>query len=331
MGKKHKIVITGALGQIAYSLIFRLLSGELLGPDEKFELSLLDIEPLKNQFPGLVMEIEDSGSTVVQSITCETDPYKAFRDATIVFMLGAKPRTSGMERKDLLKDNGAIFQVQGRALNETASRDVKVLVVGNPCHTNCLIAQKNAPDLSFMNFCAMNYLDECRARALLASKIACPFYEISPVAIWGNHSSTLVADAFSSFHIPTGKKISDLIDPTWLVGEYIQAVQQRGAEVIRARGKSSAASAASSALLSMKAWIGKGAQTLSIGRLACNNPYGIDEELVFSFPSSFSGQYPEYAVHHWKSIPPQLIEKVRLSEKELLEERDAIRPLITVH
>ncbi len=324
----HKIVVTGALGQIAYSLIFRLLSGELLGEDIPFDLALLDIESLENQFPGLIMEIEDSGSSCLRSVSFGSNPETAFLDASIVFLIGAKPRRPGMERKDLLAENGQIFQRQGRALNTRAVRDVKVLVVGNPCHTNCLIAQKNAPELLSSNFCAMSALDEFRARGLVAQKIGCPVSDIGPVAIWGNHSSTLVPDSFTSIHIPSGKKIGDIVDHTWLQNDYIWQVQQRGAEVLKARGKSSAASAANSALMTMKFWLGRGDSCLSIGRLAIGNPYGIDERLVFSFPTLYASHALTYAVSDWPTISSVLIDKVRQSEKELLEERMAVEDLL---
>lgn len=328
MSKNHTIAITGALGQIAYSLIFRLLSGELLGVGEKCTLQLLDLPEFEKNFPPLLMEIEDAGSETLTSVTTSTDPKVCFKDASIVFMLGAKPRTVNMERKDLLLDNGEIFQKQGRVLSDVARRDAKILVVGNPSHTNCLIALKNAKELSSDNFSAMSTLDENRARALLSRKIGVPLYDIGPVAIWGNHSNTLVPDVSQTEVFSLRRKVVDCIESSWLNNEFIPLVQERGKMVIAARGKSSAASAASAAILSMKSWLGLDRHYFSTGRLAKNNPYGIDEELVFTFPFESKNQELQYAKDRWTKIPKEIFERVAISQKELQDERAAIQHLI---
>ncbi len=331
MKKAKKVVITGALGQIAYSLLFRILSGEFLGKDQPIELALVDLESLAPQFPGLLMEIEDVASEVLTSVQYGSDPEVLFKDADYIFLVGAKPRGPGMERKDLLAENGSIFQRQGRVINDVASRDVKVLVVGNPCNTNCLIALKNAPDLSPLSFASMSSLDEMRAKALLAKELQTVPSNLSPIAVWGNHSATQVPDAFSTYLLRGHKKVSELLPQEWLSSDFLSRIQQRGAEVIKARGKSSAASAANAALVAMKSWIEGDVYSsfiTSFGRYSSKNPYGIDQDLVFSFPChSVQGELL-YAADRWKTIPELLKEKVRLTEKELIDERDMVRHLL---
>jgi len=324
-----RVAVTGAGGQIAYSLIFRIANGDFLGPNQPISLHLLEVPDGLNALKGLVMELEDCTFPLVKEIVIGSDPEVVFGGVDYAFLVGAKPRGAGMERKDLLADNGKIFIGQGKALNRVASRDVKVLVVGNPCNTNCLIAMHHAPDLKSEQFFAMTRLDQNRAVSQLAKKSNHSIEDVKNIAVWGNHSSTLVPD-FENGKIH-GKGVIDVIhDRHWLEKDFFSIVQKRGAEVIAARGKSSAASAANAALDAMKSIL---VQThrgdcFSMGIFSKeNNPYGIAPGIVFSFPCFSYGKGDVEIISSFK-ITPFLKEKIAITQKELIEERDSIAHLL---
>ena len=319
-----RVAVTGGAGQIAYSLLFRLAAGELF-PGKKISLHLLEVPEVASQLEGVKMELEDCAFPLLDKIVIGSDPRKVFEGVHWAFLVGAKPRGPGMERKDLLKDNGKIFQEQGRALSDTADANVRVLVVGNPCNTNCLIAIHNAKNLKPSQFSAMTRLDQNRAAAFLAQKAHCPVTNIHQLFIWGNHSSTQVPD-FVNARIGEQLALNVVKERNWFEGEFTKSVQNRGAEIIKARGKSSAASAASSALDAMKA-LTKPGELFSSGIYSANSSYGLDPDLVFSVPCKFKafGECEEVAGYSWDAY---LQEKIRLSEKELKEERDLVRELL---
>jgi malate dehydrogenase len=319
------IAVTGAAGQISYSLLFRLATGELLGADQPINLHLLEIAPALPALDGVVMELNDCAYPLLRRITVTDNPRVAFNNIDYAFLLGARPRGPGMERKDLLQCNAEIFAVQGKALNEVANRNVKVLVTGNPANTNTLIAIRNAPDLSPANFAAMSMLDHNRAIAQLAEKSGVQTTEIKNVIIWGNHSTTQYPDIHHAKI--KGQDALSLVDDNWFVNYFIPTVQQRGANVIKARGVSSAASAANAAIKQMRSWaLGtEEGDWVSMG-IASDGSYGIEKGLVFSYPiTSVDGQVS--IVQNLK-IDPFSKEKLKLTENELKEERDAIKHLL---
>jgi len=323
-----RIAVTGGAGQIAYSLLFRLANGDLLGPDQPVALHLLDLPVAAEMLKGVAMELEDCFFPLLKEIKIGSDPEEIFGGVHFAFLIGGKPRGPGMERKDLLNDNGKIFIEQGKALNKTASKDVRVLVVANPCNTNCLIALHHAPDLSKRHFYAMTRLDQNRAGYQLAAKANVENPEVTHVAIWGNHSSTQVPDFVNAkIH---GRPVTEMIhDRKWLEGEFITKVQKRGAEVIAARGKSSAASAANAAvgaMLSVLAPTPQG-QWFSSSVYSNGNPYGIADDLVFSFPCKSNGK-GDIEIVSGLNIDPFLKEKLTLTQKELMEERDLVAHLL---
>lgn len=322
-----RVVVTGAAGQIAYSLLFRIANGELFGPDQPLALHLLDLPESKQALEGVAMELEDCALTQLKEIKIGSDPKELFAHADIALLVGAKPRGPGMERKDLLAENGKIFVEQGRALNDVASKEVRVLVVGNPCNTNCLIALSNAPRLSPKQFFAMTRLDQNRAQFQLASRAKSAVHEVTQVTIWGNHSSTQVPD-FLNAKIRGQPAVDVIGDLAWLQGEFLSNVQQRGANVIRMRGKSSAASAAHAILGAMQSILEPTlpGHWFSMGVYAEKNPYGIDEELVFSFPCRSQGR-GDCQIVPGLSIDPFLKEKLVLTQKELQEERRMVAHL----
>lgn len=319
-----RVAVTGGAGQIAYSLLFRLANGDLFGPNQPVALHILEIPEAMSALEGVKMELEDCAFKLLSEIQIGSEPKEVFDGVEYAFLVGAKPRGPGMERKDLLCENAKIFVSQGRALNEVASKDVRVLVVGNPCNTNCLIAIHNAPNLDPKQFQAMMRLDENRAIAQLAKKANCPVSSIKRMTIWGNHSSTQVPDYFHAKI--DSKAVMDVItDHEWLEREFIPKVQKRGAEIIAFRGKSSAASAGSAAIDAMKAWTVKTPTDnwFSTALYTQNNAYGIDQDLVFSFPCQSQGKNDCQIVEKidWNSV---LEEKIKASEKELKEERDLV-------
>ncbi len=277
-----RVAITGAAGQIGYQLAFRIASGQLLGPDQPVILQLLEIPPAMDALGGVAMELEDCAFGTLHDIVLSDDPNIGFRDTDFALLVGARPRGPGMERKDLLLANAQIFSVQGKALNDAASRNVKVLVVGNPANTNALIARENAPDLDPRNFTAMTRLDHNRAMAQLAAKAGNHVSEVSGVIIWGNHSATQFPDLAHA--TVAGRPALECVPRQWYESEFIPNVQQRGAAIIKARGASSAASAASAAIDHVRDWAqGSGQTMLSMG-VASDGSYGIPEGVVFSYP-----------------------------------------------
>lgn len=319
------IAVTGAAGQISYSLLFRLAAGQLLGPEQPIILHLLEIPPALNALSGVVMELKDCASPLLHRIETTNDPKTAFKNADYVFLVGARPRTAGMERKDLLEVNANIFAVQGQALNEVASRDVKVLVTGNPANTNALIALKNAPDLTPDNFSAMSRLDHNRAISQLADKCGVSCTDIKNMTVWGNHSATQYPDLHHAK--VKGQDALAVVDEDWFVDAFIPAVQERGTEVINARGQSSAASAANAAIDQMRDWImgTPEGDWVSMGILS-DGSYGVEPDIVYSFPVTVvDGQVN---VVKGLSINEFSRHRMQLSEAELREERDAVRHLI---
>lgn len=319
-----KIAVTGGAGQIAYNLLFRIASGEMLGFDQPIALHILELPDSMKALEGVKMELEDCAFPLLKEIKIGSDPKEIFKGVHVALLVGAKPRGPGMERGDLLNDNGKIFVEQGRALNDVADPDVKVLVVGNPCNTNCLIAMSNAPRIPRKNFHAMTRLDQNRASYQLAEKSGNPVDSVTNVLIWGNHSSTQVPD-FLNAKIKGKPAIEVIKDTKWLENDFINSVQKRGAAIIAARGKSSAASAANGAIDAIKALFTptKPGEWFSSGVYSAGNPYGIDENLFFSFPcrSKGDGTYEVIPNVPWNDF---LKGKIKLTEKELIEERELV-------
>ena len=319
------ITITGAAGQIGYQLAFRIASGQLLGADEKINLNLLEITPALNALNGVAMELEDCAFSSLNKITVTDNPDVAFQDTDFSFLVGAKPRGPGMERSDLLIGNAAIFSVQGKALNDNASRDVKVLVVGKPANTNALIAMSNAPDLKPHSFTAMMRLDHNRAIAQLAHKTGVHSNEIKQMIIWGNHSTTQYPDI--NHALIGDKKANTFVDHDWIKNEFIPKVQVRGAEIIKARGLSSAASAASAAIDHMNNWeLGTVKNDWVSMAIPSDGSYGIDEGIIYSFPVTCSNGH--YEIIQGLEIDAFSRKAINTSESELLEEKEAIKHLL---
>ncbi len=322
-----KCAITGALGSVGYNLTYFLAQGSVFGPRQKISLHLLEVPEVAQNLEGLRMEVLDCAFPSVHEIVIGTDPYKVFEDVDCAFLVGAKPRGPGMERKDLLEANGYVFCEQGKALDKVAKKTVRVLGVGNPCNTNCLIAIKNAPSLSPLQFSSLSYLDELRARALLAEKIQVDASEVSSVVVWGNHSATLVPDITHT--MVGGKNVTTLVDENWIYSSFIPAVRSRGSTIIKLRGKSSAASAAWAATQAQRAFVSGGGDSvlISMGIYSQNNPYDIDSELVFSFPiSTVKGGF---SIDPSMKPDEKLWNEVLKSERELIEERDAVRHMFS--
>lgn len=323
-----RVAVTGSAGQIAYSLLFRIANGDLLGPDQPVALHLLDLPIAVEGLKGVSMELDDCVFPLLKEIKIGSDPEELFGGVHYALLVGAKPRGPGMERKDLLADNGKIFVEQGKALNKAASKDVRILVVGNPCNTNCLIAMHHAPDLPKNHFHAMTRLDQNRAVFQLAAKANTDVGEVTHLTIWGNHSSTQVPDFVNAkIH---GRPAAQVIqDRKWLETEFVSKIQKRGAEVIAARGKSSAASAANAAIDAMRSILvpTPDGDWFSSGVYSANNPYGIAEDLVFSFPCRSKG-HGDYQIVPNLKMDPFLQEKIALTQKELKEERDLVAHLL---
>ncbi|MEQ1532054.1 MAG: malate dehydrogenase [Sideroxydans sp.] len=321
-----RVAITGAAGQIGYNMLFRIANGDMLGHEQPIILQLLDITPAQQALRGVAMELEDCVFPMLQQIITTDDPRVAFQDAEVVLMVGAKPRSKGMERKDLLEANGAIFTEQGRILNEVAARHVKVLVVGNPANTNALIAMRNAPDLDPRNFSAMMRLDHNRAIAQVALKLFQPINDIKKMVIWGNHSGTQYPD-LSHCEI-RGRKLLDVLpDENWIEGEFIPTVQKRGAAVIEARGLSSAASAANAAILHMHDWLLRSHHndwvTMSV---PSDGSYGIPEGVMYGFPVTCRNGH--YTIVQGLPISELGRKHMMDSYAELLAERELVKHLL---
>ncbi|MBT3733296.1 MAG: malate dehydrogenase, partial [Gammaproteobacteria bacterium] len=319
MKQPVRVAVTGAAGQISYSLLFSIASGRMLGADQPVILQLLEIPPAMEALYGVVMELDDCAFPLVQEVIATDNPDVAFKDAECVLLVGSRPRGPGMERKDLLEANAAIFSVQGKSLNDNAAKNVRVLVVGNPANTNCLIAQRNAPDIDPRQFTAMTRLDHNRAMSQLAQKTGKHVNDVKGLAIWGNHSATQYPDIAHA--TVAGEAASGLVDQAWVEGEFITTVQQRGAAIIKARGLSSAASAANAAVEHMRDWVaGTNGEVVSMG-IYSDGSYGITERLIYSFPCVCENG-------DWKIVQDLEIsdfsrEKMSSTEKELIEERDA--------
>ena len=319
------VAITGAAGQIGYALAFRVASGALLGPDTPVNLHLLEITPALPGLNGVVMELNDCAFPTLNKVVASDEAKVAFRDCQVAMLVGARPRGPGMERKDLLLANAQIFSAQGKALNEVARRDVKVLVVGNPANTNALIARANAPQLAQRNFTAMTRLDHNRAKSQLAEKTESHVTDIRRMTIWGNHSATQYPDlTHAEVH---GKKAPTLVSREWIEQSFIPTVQQRGAAVIKARGASSAASAASAAIDHVHTWFhGTAAHDWVSMAVPADGSYGIPAGVIYSYPVTVKNG--DYQIVPGLAIDEFSRQRMDATHAELLEERDGVRALL---
>src|SRR3954447_22536811 len=317
-----RVVVTGAAGQIGYAILFRIASGQMLGPDEKLQLGLLEIPDAVKAAEGTAMELDDCAFPLLESIDIYDDAKQAFDGVNVALLIGARPRSKGMERADLLEANGAIFKPQGEALNSGAADDVKILVVGNPANTNALIAQSNAPDIPAERFTAMTRLDENRAVGMLAKKLGCGVEDVQDLVIWGNHSPTMFPDLFNAK--AKGERAADQVDRDWYENEYMPAVGKRSAAIIEARGASSAASAANAAVDHVRDWV-LGADGLRSMSVPSKGQYGIDEGLVCSVPVRCSGG--SYEVVEGQEVGDFAQSKLDITVGELREEREAVKKL----
>jgi malate dehydrogenase len=325
VAKRVKVAVTGAAGQIGYALIFRVASGQLLGPDTEIELQLLELEAALPSLRAIAMELDDCAFPLLKNVVCTSDVNVAMRDANWALLVGAVPRKEGMERSDLLKINGAIFTTQGQAINAHAAKDVRIFVVGNPCNTNCLIAMNNAPDVPRDRFFAMTSLDELRARSQLAKKAGVDVSSVTQMTIWGNHSTTQYPD-FKHAKI-NGKPVPEVItDANWLENDFITTVQNRGAAVIKARGASSAASAANAAITGVYNLTHEtpAAESYSVARCS-QGEYGVDAGLIFSYPCRTEGGTSKIITGITHDDFGQ--KKFALTLEELRKERDAVKEL----
>ena len=320
-----RVTVTGAAGQIGYALLFRIAAGNMLGDDQPVILQLLDIAPAMEALNGVKMELDDCAFPLLADIICTDDPNVAFRDADYALLVGARPRGPGMERKDLLEANAAIFSVQGKAINDSASKNIKVLVVGNPANTNALIAQRNAPDINPRNFTAMTRLDHNRAMSQIARKTGKTVNDVTNMTIWGNHSATQYPDLFNAE--VSGEKAISLIDQNWYESDFIPTVQQRGAAIIKARGASSAASAANAAIDHMRSWaLGtEGNDWVSMG-VYSDGSYDIAKGLIYSFPCRCKNG--DWEIVQGVAVGDFSRQKMQATETELAEERDAVQHLL---
>jgi malate dehydrogenase len=318
-----RVAVTGAAGQIGYAILFRIASGQMLGPDEKIELRLLEIPDALKAAEGTAMELVDCAFPLLKSIDITADPKEAFDGVNVAMLIGARPRTKGMERADLLEANGQIFKPQGQALNEGAADDVKILVVGNPANTNCYIAQQNAPDIPPERFTSMTRLDENRAVAMLANKLEVGVEDVQDLVVWGNHSPTMFPDLFNA--TVNGQRAVDAVDDMdWYENEYMPRVGKRGAAIIEARGASSAASAANAAIDHVKDWW-QGADGLRSMGAPSQGWYGIDEGLLCSVPCRCEGG--AYEVVTDLPVEDFAQSKLDITVGELKEEREAVQKL----
>jgi malate dehydrogenase len=316
------VTVTGAAGAIGYAILFRIASGQLLGPDEKIRLKLLEIEPALQAAEGTAMELHDCAFPLLESVDITADANEAFDGANVALLIGARPRQKGMERADLLEANGAIFKPQGEAINASAADDIRILVVGNPANTNALIAMNNAPDVPSERFSAMTRLDENRAVSMLARKLGVGVEDVQDLVVWGNHSPTMFPDLFNAK--VNGERAVDKVDMDWYENEFIPAVGQRGAAIIEARGASSAASAANAAIDHVRDWA-LGADGLRSMAVSSSGQYGVEEGLMSSFPVRCSGG--DYEVVEGLEIGEFAQSKLDITVNELKEERDAVKEL----
>ena len=325
MNSPVRVTVTGAAGQISYSLLFRIAAGEMLGPNQPVILQMLEITLALDALKGVAMELEDCAFPLVAGIVCTDQADIAFKDTDYALLVGARPRGPGMERKDLLEANAAIFSAQGKAINDNASRDIKVLVVGNPANTNALITQRNAPDIDARQFTAMTRLDHNRAMSQIADKAGKTINDVKNMTIWGNHSATQYPDLHHAK--VDGQLAIDMVDQSWYEDEFIPTVQQRGAAIIKARGASSAASAANAAIAHMRTWV-QGTEAddwVSMG-VYSDGSYGIAEGLIYSFPCTCEAG-------DWKIVQGLEINefsraKMSATEQELTEEKEGVAHLL---
>ena len=324
INKPVNVAITGAAGNIAYSAIFRIAAGQMLGENQKINLKLIDIDPAMNALRGVKFELEDCAFPLLKSITVTSDLNEGFEKCDYALLIGAKPRMKGMERKDLLKDNGKIFLPQGKAIDKVANKNIKVLVVGNPANTNALITMHNAPSIDPKQFTSMMRLDHDRSMAQVASKYDVSIDKVKKVIVWGNHSNTQVPD-LSKTEV-SGEEIKEIMNTNWYTKDFIPRIQNRGAEIIEARGLSSAASAANAAISHMRDWVLGSADWLSIGQISNNNPFKIKDNLMFSFPSRCSNGI--YEMIKDIEMSDVIDEYIKTTEEELIQERDSILDLL---
>lgn len=316
-----RVTVTGAAGQIGYSLLFRIAAGEMLGPEQPVRLQLLEITPALDALRGVVMELEDCAFPLLEGIVATDDPAEAFEGTNFALLVGARPRSQGMERKDLLEANGGIFRPQGRAIAEHAADDVRVLVVGNPANTNCLIAMHNAEGVPRDRFSAMTRLDHNRAKAQLAAKVGAPVRDVTRMTIWGNHSSTQYPDVFHA--LVGGRPAHELVEHEWIEHDFIPTVQQRGAAIIQARGLSSAASAANAAIEHIRDWARGTPEGDWVSMAVCSDgSYDVPEGLISSFPVTCRGG--EYTIVQGLEIDEFSRRRIDTSVEELVEERDTV-------
>lgn len=323
-----RVAVTGGAGQIGYSLLFRLANGETFGPDQPIILQILEIPQAMDALKGVVMELEDCASPLLQDIIPTDDPAVAFKDTNWALLVGSRPRTADMQRKDLLSANGKIFVGQGQALNENAASDVRILVVGNPCNTNCLVARKNAPDIPADRWFAMTRLDENRAKSQIATKASVLSRDVTQLAVWGNHSAT----QFPNFEhaLIEGKPATEVItDRNWFEDTFLSTVQQRGKAIIQARGKSSAASAANAAIDTVRSLLHPTPEGdwYSVAVVSDGNPYGVADDLLFSFPIRTKANGTWEIVSGLK-LSDYATGKVKATEEELLGEKEAVADLL---
>ena len=320
-----RITVTGAAGQISYSLLFRIAAGEMLGPNQPVILQMLEITPALDALKGVAMELEDCAFPLLAGMICTDDAEQAFKDADYALLVGARPRGPGMERKDLLEANAAIFSAQGKAINDYASQHIKVLVVGNPANTNALITQRNAPNINPRQFTAMTRFDHNRAMSQIANKTESSINDISHMTIWGNHSATQYPDLYHAR--VAGKSAIDMVDQEWFENDFIPTVQQRGAAIIAARGASSAASAANAAIAHMRTWALGSTENdwVSMGVIS-DGSYGVADGLIYSFPCTCDNG--DWSIVEGLDINDFSRAKMIATEKELLEERDAVYHLL---
>ncbi|MEH6556562.1 MAG: malate dehydrogenase [Oceanicoccus sp.] len=325
MKQPVRVTVTGAAGQIGYALLFRIASGAMLGNDQPVILHLLDITPAMDALEGVKMELDDCAFPLLAGVVCTDDPNAGFKDSDYALLVGARPRGPGMERKDLLEANAAIFSVQGKAIDQNASKNIKVLVVGNPANTNALITQRNAPSIPATNFTAMMRLDHNRAKSQLATKTDKTVTDVKNMTVWGNHSATQYPDLSNT--TVDGTPALDLIEQDWYENDYIPTVAQRGAAIIKARGASSAASAANAAIDHMRDWaLGtNGDDWVSMG-IYSDGSYGITKGLIYSFPCRCSNG--EWEIVQGLDVSDFSQSRMKATETELTEERDAVAHLL---
>ncbi len=320
-----RVTVTGAAGQIGYALLFRIAAGAMLGDDQPVILQLLDITPAMEALDGVRMELEDCAFPLLAGVVCTDDPDEGFKDTDYALLVGARPRGPGMERKDLLAANAAIFSVQGKAINNNAGSNIKVLVVGNPANTNALITQRNAPSIDPRNFTAMTRLDHNRAKTQIALKTGTTVNDVTNMTIWGNHSATQYPDLFNAK--VKGESAVSLVDQAWLESDFIPTVQQRGAAIIAARGASSAASAANAAIGHMRSWtLGTAADDWVSMGVCSDGSYGVAEGLIYSFPCRCSNG--DWSIVQDVAVGEFSQARMSATEQELAEERDAVQHLL---